>query len=366
MFLTRFGSRSFPRALARFPSLPFRAASTCEFQCSGSPELMTKPDMIEREVALLDAFICGFQRSTTLFFGRIVSNPSDLPLFKDWLGYSLTYNGVPYTHGNAMHLHNSVEIFVALDGDFEIGYCNPGCTDNFKSSENPNIYSTVLKPFDMIACPAGVFHYYKNVDASKKDKQILTILPGCPSVQWAPEVVYRAREKGAVCDDVGVLNNGVDKNGKHKSQNAPFRAPEAGLENGTLDDFVVRYSGQTSAMKLSGPILNQEGALDGSGAKSWLTIDYETMAKNAMFQVTETEGDVLVIVLKGKLQLDSDWSGKQILGEFDMVKLPKTRAKEAFMKSESESSLLMVVKSNLPHSFDFFFDPCEGGQLKRK
>jgi len=321
--------------------------------------------MIEREVALLDAFICGFQRSTTLFFGRIVSNPSDLPLFKDWLGYSMTYNGVPYTHGNAMHLHNSVEIFVALDGDFEIGYSNPGHTDNFKSSENPCIYSTVLKPFDMIACPAGVFHYYKNVDASKKDKQILTILPGCPSVQWAPEVVYRAREKGAVCDDLGVLNTGVDKNGKHISQKAPFRTPEDGLENGTLDDFVTRYTGQTSAMKLSGPILDQSGSLDGSGAQSWLTIDYETMPKDAMFQVAESEGDVLVVVLKGELQLDSEWSGKQNLGEFDMVKLPKQRAQEAFMKSESQS-LLMVVKSNLPHSFDFFFDPCEGGQLKRR
>ena len=27
----------------------------------------------------------------------------------------------------------------------------------------------------MVACPAGVYHYYKNVDPSKKDKQILTI-----------------------------------------------------------------------------------------------------------------------------------------------------------------------------------------------
>ena len=83
---------------------------------------MQTKDMLQRETALLDAFICGFQRSTTLFFGRIVSNPTDLPHFKEWLGYSMTYNGVPFENGNALHKHNSVEIFVALDGDFEIGY----------------------------------------------------------------------------------------------------------------------------------------------------------------------------------------------------------------------------------------------------
>merc|ERR1712241_934809 len=83
-------------------------------------------DMVEQEAALLDTFICGFQRTTTLFFGRIVSNPNDLPTFKDWLGYNMTYNRVPSGNGNALHLHNSVEIFVALDGPFEIGYGTHG------------------------------------------------------------------------------------------------------------------------------------------------------------------------------------------------------------------------------------------------
>merc|ERR1719394_1092145 len=129
-----------PPHLTMIPSLP-------EFARSGHPEVITKDSMVERDTALLDAFISGFERSTTLFFGRIVSNPSDLPLFRDWLGYSMTYNGVPYSNGNAMHLHNSVEIFVALDGDFEIGYSNPGTTNNLRDSTlKDTVFTTVLKP----------------------------------------------------------------------------------------------------------------------------------------------------------------------------------------------------------------------------
>ena len=41
----------------------------------------------------------------------------------------------------------------------------------------------VLEQFDLVACPAGVYHYYKNVDPSKEERQILTILPGAPTVR---------------------------------------------------------------------------------------------------------------------------------------------------------------------------------------
>merc|ERR1719313_2519261 len=76
--------------------------------------------------ALLDSYIDGYQRTTTLFFGRIVSNPDDLPAFEEPLGYNMTYNGMATHHGNALHRHNSVEIFVALDAPFEIAYGSNG------------------------------------------------------------------------------------------------------------------------------------------------------------------------------------------------------------------------------------------------
>lgn len=51
--------------------------------------------------ALLDSYIDGYQRTTTLFFGRIVSNPDDLPAFAEPLGYNMTYNGMA-THNGCM------------------------------------------------------------------------------------------------------------------------------------------------------------------------------------------------------------------------------------------------------------------------
>ena len=72
----------------------------------------------ELQLALLDAFIPGNERSTTLFFGNIVTNPDDTPAFPVNYGYSMTYNGMQVGNGNALHRHPNVEIFVPLDEPF--------------------------------------------------------------------------------------------------------------------------------------------------------------------------------------------------------------------------------------------------------
>eukprot|EP00419_Tripos_fusus_P005188 CAMPEP_0172676158 /NCGR_PEP_ID=MMETSP1074-20121228/13770_1 /TAXON_ID=2916 /ORGANISM="Ceratium fusus, Strain PA161109" /LENGTH=83 /DNA_ID=CAMNT_0013493751 /DNA_START=22 /DNA_END=269 /DNA_ORIENTATION=- len=51
----------------------------------------------------------------------------------------MTYNRVPFGNGNALHTHNSVEIFVALDGDFEIGYASGPCKDDCADSEQADV-----------------------------------------------------------------------------------------------------------------------------------------------------------------------------------------------------------------------------------
>jgi hypothetical protein len=139
--------------------------------------------------ALLDSYIEGYQRTTTLFFGRIVSNPDDLPAFEEPLGYNMTYNAMAHGNGNALHRHNSVEIFVALDAPFEIAY---GSRGEFKA---------LLQPWDLVACPAEAIHSYKNM--GQDGGQILTFLCGKPAICWADGVVKGARERGAVCDDSG-------------------------------------------------------------------------------------------------------------------------------------------------------------------
>ena len=49
----------------------------------------------------------------------------------------------------------------------------------------------VLEPFDLVAVPADVRHSYKNIEPHTAHN-IMTILPGKPSIVWAPAVVDEA------------------------------------------------------------------------------------------------------------------------------------------------------------------------------
>eukprot|EP00746_Dinoflagellata_sp_MGD_P032484 gnl/MRDRNA2_/MRDRNA2_177333_c0_seq1.p1 gnl/MRDRNA2_/MRDRNA2_177333_c0~~gnl/MRDRNA2_/MRDRNA2_177333_c0_seq1.p1 ORF type:complete len:366 (+),score=63.05 gnl/MRDRNA2_/MRDRNA2_177333_c0_seq1:139-1236(+) len=300
-------------------------------------EIVKAEDMVEKDTALLDSFICGFQRTTTLFFGRIVSNPADLPIFKDWLGYSMTYNNVPSGNGNALHLHNSVEIFVAMDAAFEIGYGPKG--------EN----KAVLQPMDFVACPARVYHYYKNVDPSKP-ANILTILPGRPSVTWAPEVVEQARQKGALCDDTGVL---AMKDASMR-MDAPQVSEKVFLE-GDINPFVMKHANK-QALFLQGP-------------EGWIQLGWKDLQcgesveitgkspQGPVTTVTKEDHDVLVINLSGSVEVMGPQVGES-LQRLDMFKLPR-KGWTGMFKGITDSTLL-IVRSILPHHFDFFLDPDAG------
>lgn len=307
------------------------------FDMKGKAEVVKTGDMVERDTALLDSFICGFQRTTTLFFGRIVSNPADLPIFNDWLGYSMTYNNVPSGNGNALHLHNSVEIFVAINGPFEIGYGSRG--------EN----AAVLQPMDFVACPARVYHYYKNVDPALP-AQILTILPGRPSVTWAPEVVKAARKRGALCDDSGVLT----MKGPSMRMDAPEVEEKAFLD-GDINPFVMKHA--------------DGHALCLSGDNGWIQVGWKDLAlgesvdvcgdvlRGPIAKVTAEAGDVLVVVLRGEVDVAGP-GFLESMGKLDMLKLPMRNWSGAI--TATAEATLLVVRSRLPHNFDFFFDPNQG------
>lgn len=97
-----------------------------------------------------------------------------------------TYNLVEPGKGNALHTHPSVEIFIALDGKWEIAWGGRG------------EHTMVLQPWDMIAVPAHVRHSYKNVE-EKTANHIMTILCGDASITWGPDVVAEARNHGVRC-----------------------------------------------------------------------------------------------------------------------------------------------------------------------
>jgi len=309
--------------------------------------------------ALLDSYINGFQRTTTLFFGRIVSNPDDMPAFRDPLGYNMTYNAMASGNGNALHRHNSVEIFVALDAPFELAYGSNG------------EYKALLQPWDLVSVPAEVIHSYKNM--GQDGGQILTFLCGKPAICWADGVVAKARANGAVCDDSGILlshsaaktapalatladfdieppsrqstagrsasdastaasETDFEETLQRRLQLAGMDAPELVLNAGDMDRFVFPYSERSErSLKISSSFGN-------------MAVHWKDLQPGESY-APEGDDDTLLIVLKGSvIHQDRHYTHLDVLKQ------------ASFVSAGSEPATLLVARSRLPHNLSFVFD----------
>lgn len=352
--------------------------------------------------ALLDSYIEGFQRTTTLFFGRIVSNPDDLPAFAEPLGYSMTYNAMPTGNGNALHRHNSVEIFVALDAPFEIAY---GSNGEFKA---------LLQPWDIVACPAEAIHSYKNV--GEDGGQILTFLCGKPAICWASGVVEQARARGAICDDSGILlaysapkraslvsfdkssdpldevltllpsrQNTADSCINIYEDTIPAMPPSRQTTDDiflhatppsrqTTDDSIIGKA-PTAASELDlaaslrkrlsmkgiekDELVLSAGALDKFvyrySERDWRSLEFKSSAGTMAVEwkhlipmstyVPDQEHDILVVVLNGSVICQNHH-----YTHLDVLKQP------SLLTAGTQGSVLLIARSKLPHNMDFFFD----------
>lgn len=318
--------------------------------------------------ALLDSYIDGYQRTTTLFFGRIVSNPDDLPAFAVPLGYNMTYNGMATHNGNALHRHNSVEIFVALDAPMEIAYGTHG------------EHKALLKPWDLVACPAEVIHSYKNM--GHDGGQILTFLMGKPAIRWADGVVAEARQNGAVCDDSGILmaHSPAKKTGsllQHSpdkwqtnaagnvspQSSAPSSVSAAGSEASTVASEAEQAEALKRRLSLMGKeapeLVMQAGEMNPfvfryaerfertfkmeSGAGT-MAVHWKDLQPGESY-AQEGDDDTLIIVLGG-----SAICQEREYTHLDVLKQPTS------VKAGLQGAILLVTRSKLPHNLNFFFD----------
>jgi len=276
-------------------------------------------DMVELDVALLDAFMPDHKRTTTLLMGRIVTNPFAEANLGTSYGYSMTYNTMVSGKGNALHRHPSTEIFVPLDAPFEFTYGNFGQ------------HKVTLRAGDAIAVPPGINHTYKNASGDQEGAlgRILTVLPGKPSITWAPHVVTQAREMGASCTDSGILlpSDGSRPEGMGLMEAAPTPLIEATAEEGK-NWMVLSDSGQTLKFE------------SGDG---WLELSWLHMNRGQVAEFDPRE-DIVAVVICGSV-----CCGEQ-LQVLDTVKQPS-------FFSASQDSMVLLIKSTLPHGMDFTFDP---------
>merc|ERR1719431_2484031 len=153
-------------------------------------------ELEELDSVILDTFLPTGKRTTSLVYGRIVSNPytkSKIPTFP---GFNMTIQEVPSGNGNGAHIHKNTEIFLFLDGKWEVGY-------GYDATE-----IEVLGGGDLIVVPAFECRTYKNIDSTPS--HLLTILTGESWVQFDQKVVKEARKYGAICDDWGTLTHDLE------------------------------------------------------------------------------------------------------------------------------------------------------------
>merc|ERR1712013_898455 len=134
-------------------------------------------ELEDLDSVILDTYLPTGKRSTSLIYGRIVSNPFTKAKIPTFPGYNQTVQEVPPGNGNGAHIHKNTEIFLFLDGKWEIGY-------GYDATEKE-----VLERGDLIVVPAYEWESW---------------------VQFDQKVVEEARKYGAICDDWGTLTHDTE------------------------------------------------------------------------------------------------------------------------------------------------------------
>jgi len=252
---------------------------------------------------------------TTLFFGHIVSNPNAVSHCPAFFGYNMTYSGCAPGNGNAMHCHNSLEIFVLVDESYEFTHI----TDPSEDTE-----VVPLNRFDIVAVPAAVRHAFKNT--SKRTAQLLTVIPGKAAVIWDKDTVAKARAHGANCDDSGILATSSAKRQRAAAVETEF----VYLGRGGLAPHVVRRGERGVWAEQHGSIAMQSLTL--APGEAW---------------EPKPGKDWTAIVLEGAVL----GAGTRPMTALDVVVNPGT------LKVLAEPACILVIESQLPHDDQFFFNP---------
>jgi uncharacterized RmlC-like cupin family protein len=140
----------------------------------------------------LDTYIPGHERLIAAVIGPgAMEDPSHSPAIVAKDGFHVTYARCKPGNGNALHDHDTVEVFIALTGRWSIRY----------GAEAE--HEVVLEQFDTISIPPGILRQFKNV--SDQEAILLAIIGGTEAghVFWPDTVIAEAAKNGARLDAEG-------------------------------------------------------------------------------------------------------------------------------------------------------------------
>lgn len=151
-------------------------------------------DLRSSRTAFVDSLIPGHEREIYNVIGRGVTEDASLnPAITEARDFNLTYVQAEPGKGAALHAHTTVEVFVALSGEWGIYWGDNG--------EN----EIILKQWDTISVPPGVMRGFRNV--GKENAYLMAILGGTDAgrVSWAQKVLEQAKQTGLKLDAHGDL-----------------------------------------------------------------------------------------------------------------------------------------------------------------
>jgi len=155
------------------------------------------------------------------------------------------------------------------------------------------------------------------------------VLPRKPSITWDPDVVVRAREMGASCTDSGIL---VSKDGPRPEAMGLMEAAPTPTIEATAEEGLSWVTPSDTGEKL------RFESCDGVLELSWLHLSRGQVAE---FDPRE---DIVGVVIRGSVCCGEH------LKVLEAVKQPS-------FFSASQDSIVLLIKSTLPHGMDFTFDP---------
>lgn len=134
--------------------------------------------------AFEDAKIEGFKRAQHRFIGAGGSGKHADPNAIPARAHTLSIMYVEPGQGNAAHTHEVEETFFVLKGLLEV----------FVEGEDGRRLTTVLGPWECIACPPGVIHGYQNSSLEPVWFQVMLGRGRPEAMGYADEELYRRRE----------------------------------------------------------------------------------------------------------------------------------------------------------------------------
>ncbi len=141
---------------------------------------------------LLDAALPEYVRDNYNVIGRGVTEDATMEVaIPDARDFHLTIARAEPGKGSALHAHKTLEVFVALTGNWSIIWGDQG--------EN----ELMIGPWDTISVPTGIMRGFRN--DSPVDAYLLTIIGGSDPgrVTWSDALLAAARAKGFDLDADG-------------------------------------------------------------------------------------------------------------------------------------------------------------------